>query len=317
MPPSRLLFSCPELAHLAEALLTTCPGLKHGAYTTDRFLNGELSVLVRTPVERAECVVLASLTPPAERCLGTLLLVDTLHRYGATTIDLVLPYFAYARHDRGGGGRSIAFPLLHRLCQTAGAARILTIDLHNTGATLRGGIPLESLSPSRLFAAALAQSSPREASFVAPDRGATVRADSVRRAAGNELPLLRGEKHRHGATVKTVFAGQPRPHCIIVDDILDTGGTLLEAIDQLRLAGAARFTVCVSHGLFTSTRWEGLWARGVERLVILDTVDRRLVPRDRRIEIRSVAPLLGAALRGDETGSKATPPPEAGLPAPS
>jgi len=249
-------------------------------------------VTLATSVERAACIVLGTIAPPAERCLTTLLLTNTLHRYGAKSVELVLPYFAYSRHDKGGGGRSIAFPLIKRLFGVSGVARIVTIDLHAPQVALGDGPPIVSLDPSHLFATALAAFAPDTASFVAPDRGALRRCDAVRRATGNEKPLIEGQKHRDDTGVHTIFRGAPNTRCIIVDDILDTGWTLIEAVEQLRRMGAERFVVCVSHGLFTAHDWENLWAKGVERVYTLDTTGELDQPTDERITRLSCGALL-------------------------
>jgi ribose-phosphate pyrophosphokinase len=287
-----ILFQTSSFERLANEIAAACPNLQRGSYETTCFLNGERYVTLSTTVERAPCIVLGTIAPPAEQFLETLLLTDTLHRYGAASVELLLPYFAYSRHDKGGGGRSIAFPLMKRLIGVAGVSRIITIDLHAPTVALGDGPPIVSLDPSPLFARALAPYRPESVSFVAPDRGALRRADAVRRASRNENLLIEADKHRTAGGVQTVLRGKPTPTCIIIDDILDTGGTLLEVVDQLTRAGATRFIICASHGLFTERRWEELWSRGVERIYTLDTIGDPPPPPDPRITVLSCAHLL-------------------------
>jgi ribose-phosphate pyrophosphokinase len=305
-----ILYTFPLYQRLARALDPL--GVPRGEFAVDRFTNGELHATVMTPPGGEDCVVLGGIAPPDEHLLATLLLAHTLKKDGARSVLALLPYLGYARHDKREAGRSLGTAWVGELFRASGIDELAAVDVHSSKIHQLFPVPVRSLSPAAVFAAEIRRLGLAGATVVAPDEGAVARCEAVREAAGLSPAIAWVEKTRtrEGVTHRTMH-GETGPRAIVVDDILDTGATLLSCCEALQRAGAREITVLVSHGLFTGTAWEGLWSRGVAGIACTDTVPlpERLAG-DRRITVLSVAPLLAGVLttrgRRDSTGREAT-----------
>ncbi len=268
-----IVFPLPEHGPLLPCELTerSVPAL--GNCTFSRFPNGELYVRIGSPIAGRVCGVLGSLAPPDEQMLSVLLLAHTLKRQGARRVVALLPYLGYARQDRADPGQSLGVAWAGDLLQASGVDQVLTIDVHSRRAAACIPIPVDSLSPAPLFADVLVQRGLTDVSVVAPDEGALERSDAVIRAAGIRTPLAHLRKHRDadGVTHRSLV-GTVTSRVVIVDDILDTGGTLVSACAALRQMGAQEISVFVTHGLFTGQRWCELPALGVQRIYTTDSI---------------------------------------------
>ncbi len=253
-----------------------------------RFSNGELYVRLGAPVAGRVCGVLGSLAPPDEQMLSVLLLAHTLRREGARRVVALLPYLGYARQDRADPGQSLGIRWVGDLLRAAGVDRVLTVDVHSLEAT-RMPVPLDSLSPAGLFGDVLLDLGVADLTIVAPDEGALERCEQVRRAAGVDRPLayLRKRRDADGVT-HSALVGNVEQRVAIVDDILDTGRTLLSACAELRRAGVGEIVVLATHGLFTGEGWRELPALGVRRIYTTDSVPSA---RDRAGAITEVLPV--------------------------
>lgn len=290
------LLSFPELRSVAEPILREVSGFHEETFTIGTFPNGELTVSLDTQECADDVFILTTISPPADRLFFTLALADTIRRRGARTTTLVAPYLAYSRHDKGAPTVEHIFFLLGRLCGAAGIDTVMTIDIHHSVGTSEFGIPITSLSPASLFAQALRNSPFRGAAIVAPDDGARPRADDLARNMGGNPPIVYGHKTRTPEGIRTELERCTAQRVVIVDDILDTGGTLLEAVRRLQRNGAPRIAVCVSHGLFTGDGWRELWTLGVERIYTTDSVGSGVIPADDRIEIIPIGPLIAESI---------------------
>jgi ribose-phosphate pyrophosphokinase len=202
-----------------------------------------------------------------------LLLAHTLRREGAKRVVAVLPYLGYARQDRADPGESLGIAWMGELLRAVGVDRVLTVDVHSRQAAACFPMPLHSLSPARLFAEVLDNSGRQPVSLVAPDEGALERCEAVRRAAGFDTPLAYLRKQREaGGVTHGAVVGRVLRRVAIVDDILDTGETLLSACAHLGRAGAHEILVFATHGLFTGERWRELPTLGVRRIYTTDSV---------------------------------------------
>lgn len=295
----------PELRSIAEPVLQHVVTLTEERFECGTFPNGELTLSLTSTAETKEVFILALISPPAERFIAALELADTVRRRGATTITLIAPYLAYSRHDKGAASQERFFFLLGRLFGVAGITAVTTIDIHHPEAAMDFGIPLVSLSPAVLFADVLRSSPFREATIVAPDEGAHRRAEDLGRHLGTNHPIVFGHKTRTSHGVTTELGDCAAERVIIVDDILDTGGTLIEAARILHRNGTRRIAICVSHGLFTGHGWRDLWTLGVERIYTTDSVGSGVIPADERIEIIPIGPMIAESIARtiDEMGS--------------
>jgi ribose-phosphate pyrophosphokinase len=289
------LYHLPEYGPLAH-LLREAATLDPGTWGMARFANGELSIELSEAPALA-CLVLASLAPPDERMTETLLLCHTLRKEGAGDISLLAPYLAYTRAERDEPRRSRATAWVGALLAASGVSRVVTIDVHNPQVAALCPLPLVSLSPARLFAEAILRFAWQDATIVAADAGARDRAVAVRAAAGMPAPLAVMAKTRTATGVTGELQGSVGQRAVIVDDILDTGGTLIACARALRHAGVDDIMVCVSHPLFSGVDWPRLWDHGVTRLICLDTVPAEAARLDDRIHILRCASLLADGIR--------------------
>ncbi|HZE06250.1 MAG TPA: ribose-phosphate diphosphokinase, partial [Solirubrobacteraceae bacterium] len=224
----------------------------------------------------------------------------------------VLPYLAYARQDSAGTHESLGLAWAGELLGAAGVQDIVCVDVHSEQARDILGLPVISLSPAAVLAGPLPAGWRDGVTFVAPDEGAQMRARALARAAGSNRPLVWARKRRtRGGIEHLGLEGSPADRAVVVDDILDTGATLLSCCAQLRRAGAREIAVVVTHGLFTQDRWRALSAEGVRAIWTTDTVVSRRRPPQTRIV--SVAPLLAPVLGVADAplNLEASPPPAA------
>lgn len=287
-----ILFAFDAWKKIAEALGKA--GLASGGFRATRFENGEWHIELETPVRGRECLVVGSIAPPDGQMLSTLLLAHTLKKEGAREVRAVLPYLAYARHDRDKPGESLATAWSGAVVQASGIDSVVTVDVHSEQCRRLFPVPVISLSPAETFARAFARLGLRGATIVAPDEGAIARCEAVKMAAGSlqsTIPFFRKQRTAAGI-LHTGLIGSVGRQVVIVDDILDTGLTLLSACDKLRDGGVKEIVVMVTHGLFTGERWKELWGLGVRRILCTDSVPIPAGVEDTRIERLSVVPLL-------------------------
>lgn len=291
-----MLFTLPAHEPLADALHELVP-VERGRVTVGRFANQELHLELATDPAGRDAVVLGAVAPPDADLLVTLLLSHTLKKEGARTVTALLPYLGYARHDKAEARRSRATAWLGGLLRASGVDAVVAVDVHSSLVHELFPMPVRSLSPAPLFARELAALDLPDPTIVAPDAGALERCEAVRRAAGLVRPLAHFTKERTAAGIRhSVLHGTVGRQAVLIDDILDTGATLVSACEALRGAGTEAVVVMATHGLFTGTGWERLWGLGVGRIYCTDTTP--LAPRARspRVVVLPVAPLLAGHL---------------------
>lgn len=287
-----VIFAFPEYAGLAEQLEGTS---SRGEFRIGRFENGELFVRVLTSARHEHCVLLGSLAPPNERLLSLSLLAHTLKKEGCHKISALLPYLAYSRQDKDKPGESLAASWIGVLLKASGVDEVLTFDLHSQRDRQLFPIPLISTFPAELFAHAIRRFSLSDAILVAPDNGAIPRCQNLNEALGRlaaALPYF--EKVRDETGIKhTKLFGIAGRKVLIIDDMLDTGGTLISACSHLVKAGTQEIFIVVTHGLFTGTAWKRLWSLNVQRIFCTDTIPAPPEIRgDERITILPIREVL-------------------------
>lgn len=293
-----ILFEFPEFEAMGAEMLRRSRQLQPGRFRTGRFSNGELHIELETAIAGEDCAVLGCITPPDSQLLSTLLLGHTLRKEGARSVTGVLPYMAYSRQDKNKPRQSLAAQWTGAMAQASGFDRIITVDIHSAEDQRLFPIPLISLYPAALFADALPQNQLMGATIVAPDQGAIARCEAIRHAAGlASEPIPWFEKQRTEAGIQHIrFVGSVGIQVVLIDDILDTGATLISACQRLLCAGVEDIEIMVTHGLFTGDEWKGLWELGVSRIFCTDTSPLPGEAVCGRIVTLSVAPLLASAL---------------------
>jgi ribose-phosphate pyrophosphokinase len=188
------------------------------------------------------------------------------------------------------------------LLGAAGVSEVVTVDVHSRHIHDLFPMPVRSLSPAPLFAQWIADE--KDITVVAPDEGAVARAEAVRGAAGLARPVAHFVKQRtREGVLHVALHGEVSPRVVIIDDILDTGGTLVSACQALRRQRVEIVTVMVTHGLFTGTAWRELWRLGVDRIYCTDSMPLPPELGGLPITVLSVASVLAAHL----TAPRATP----------
>jgi ribose-phosphate pyrophosphokinase len=287
-----ILFVFPTHAYMGSKLAPSL-GIWLGQFSIDRFPNQEVHAVIQTNVASEECIILGTIAPPDEQLLSTLLLSHTLKKEGARKITALLPYLAYARDDKQKVGQSLATAWVGALLQASGVDEVITVDVHSTTAQRLFPMPLVSLSPADLFAQEMKRLSLLNATIVAPDEGARERCQAVARAAGMAEEVVVFEKRRtREGVVHVNISGNVGPQAVIVDDILDTGGTLVSCCEQLQQRDVRDITILVTHGLFTGVLWQKLWSLRVNRIYCTDTVPLAKERPFENIHTLSVLPLL-------------------------
>jgi ribose-phosphate pyrophosphokinase len=266
-----------------------------GQVTLKNFADGEVYVRYEESIRGTDLFVIQSTPPPAENWMELLLMVDAARRASAARITAVVPYFGYARQDRKDQPRvSIAARLLADMLQTAGVERVLTMDLH--AAQIQGffDVPVDHLYGSAVFEDHYTDRD--NLVVVAPDVGASKIARAYAKRLGADLALI--DKRRPDANVAEVMniIGDVRGrNCLLIDDMVDTAGTLCSAAQALREAGALRIEAFATHALLSGPAHDRIEAAPLERLIVTDTVPLRRTSD--RIEVISVAPLFADAIR--------------------
>lgn len=275
-------------------------GLSRRSFTraaVKRFPNGELHVEVPESVAGRRCVIVGSISPPAGNLERLTLVAHALRRAGAEQITALLPYLAYARQDRAPHTESLGLAWAGQLLRASGIGEVVCVDVHSRQAAQVLGLALVSLSPTDLLAGALPEAWRSQVTFVSPDEGAVDRCSAVVRAAGVDRPVVWARKRRTTSGIEHLgLVGTPSRRAIVIDDILDTGDTLVSCCRALRSAGVTDIGVIATHGLFTGDHWRALLADGVREIWITDTVlSRRRPPQ---AEVVCVASLLAPVLEG-------------------
>lgn len=267
-----------------------------GRLVVERFANRELSLGIEAEVSGKPCVLLGSVAPPDEQMLALALAADTLKRQGAARVIALLPYLAYARQDKEEPGKGLGIAWTGEILRASGVDELITIDIHSRRAAKLLELPVTSLSPAELFAAQLKRSGLLDATIVAPDEGAIERSHAVAEAAGVAKPIVYLRKERTATgVVHRELVGEVGRRAVVIDDILDTGGTLVSCCQELGRRGAEETVVMVTHGLFTGERWRALLSL-VAGLHVTDSVPSLAVRPPEGVRVLSVRPLIEQAL---------------------
>lgn len=292
-----ILFHFPSHETMAQQLLPLCP-FQGGRFAVNRFPNQELYITISGPVSGEHCLILGSITPPDEQLFSVMLLAHTLKKEGARKVTALLPYLAYSRHDKDKPGESLTVAWVGSLFQSSGIDEVITVDLHSQRDREFFPVSVTSIPTTKLFAEAIQKHGLKDATLVAPDNGAINRCRDVKAAANMPGELVTFEKQRtlHGIT-HLASKGAVGPRAVVIDDMLDTGGTLISACEELARQGAMEIYIMVTHGLFTGPHWKKLLSLRVKTLFCTDTIALRKELASEPIVTLSVIPLLQTQLQ--------------------
>lgn len=271
-----------------------------GVCDVGKFSDGEINVNIAETVRGIDVfIVQPTCSPVNDNLMETLILIDAVKRASAGRVNAVVPYYGYARQDRKAKAREpITAKLVANLFTTAGADRVITMDLH--AAQIQGyfDIPVDHLSGVPILAEYFKDIVSDETVVVSPDLGGVTRA----RAFANilDLPIAIIEKRRPKANVSevmNVIGDISGKDVVIIDDIIDTAGTIAKAASVLKKFGAKKVYGCASHGVLSGPAIERIKDSELEKFVISDTIPLPEEKKIDKIDIISVAPIFAEAIR--------------------
>ena len=267
-----------------------------------KFSDGEIYIEINENIRGNSIFIIQSVSSPANDNLMELLLcIDALKRSSAKNITAVIPYFGYARQDRKVVPRtSISAKLVSNLITNSGADRVVTLDLHSGQIQGFFDIPVDNLFATPIFARHIKRKiKTKNMICVAPDVGGTARARALGKMLNIGLAIVDKRRPAPGKSVVMNVIGNVRDKtCIIVDDIIDSGGTIVNAAKILKQRGARDVHVYVSHGVLSGDAVEKIRKSQIKNLVITDTIDNsQKVKKAKNIEILTISNLVGEAIK--------------------
>jgi ribose-phosphate pyrophosphokinase len=266
-----------------------------------RFADGEIYIEINENIRGNSVFVIQSTSNPAnDNIMELLLCIDALRRSSAKNITAVIPYFGYARQDRKVAPRtSISAKVVSNLITNAGANRIVTVDLH--AGQIQGffDIPVDNLFTTPMFAKYIKKKfKTKNLICVSPDVGGVQRTRGLATKLKIDLAIIDKRRPEAGKSeVMNIIGDVKGKNCIIVDDIIDSGGTIVNAVEALKKAGATDVYVFVTHAVLSGEAADKITKSKIKKLIITDTIDNSLkIKNNSKIEVISIAPLMAEAI---------------------
>ncbi|MDQ3634175.1 MAG: ribose-phosphate pyrophosphokinase [Acidobacteriota bacterium] len=281
-----------------------------GNANTTRFSDGEFNFQIEENVRGADVFIIQPTCPPTDQHLMELLIMlDTFKRASAQRVTAVIPYFGYARSDKKDRPRvPVAAKLIANLIATAGADRVLTIDLHASQIQGFFDVPVDHLYAAPVIVNYFQENPIENLVVVAPDTGGAERARAYAKRLDAGLVLVDKRREKvNVAEVMNVVGDVEGMNCLIVDDMCDTGGTICKVASALAENGANEIYACFSHAVLSGNAIKNLEKSHIKKIIITDTIPLcekgKVLKEEGRIEILTVAELLATAIKSihDET----------------
>lgn len=294
------LFSGTSNPPLTEAICKHI-GLPQGEMYIQRFSDGEIFMQVQETIRGLDAFFIQSTSAPAnDNLMELLIFIDAAKRASAHNVCAVIPYFGYARQDRKSAGRTpISAKLVADMLSKAGATRILTLDLHATQIQGFFDIPVDNIFAAPLFAKDVAsRNDSGDIMVVSPDVGGVVRARALASRLHVDMAIV--DKRRpapNEAKVMNIIGDVEGKHCLLIDDIVDTAGTLCNAVEALIERGATKVSAYATHGVLSGPAGDRLAASELHELVITDSIlQPEHIMATGKVRILSVASLMAEAI---------------------
>lgn len=273
--------------------------LKLCAVEAGRFSDGEIRVSINENIRGKDVFIIQPTQPPAENLLELLILVDACYRASASRITAVIPYYGYARQDRKDKPRvPISAKLVANMIETAGTHRVLALELH--AAQIQGffDIQVDNLFAGPVLAEYISGKSFSNLTVVSPDVGGIKMSRAFAKRFDANLAIV--DKRRTAADCSeamNVIGAVEGSDIVILDDIISTAGTITQAAEALRQAGARRILAMATHAVFSGKALERLEGSCIEEIVVTNSIPPVDGKRCGKIKVLDVAPLLGEAIR--------------------
>ena len=302
------LIACNSNFELAKAI-SSYVGIGLADATIRKFADGEIFVKINENIRGENVFIIQSTAPPANDHLMELLItIDAAKRASAKRIAVVMPYFGYARQDRKDEGRTaISAKLVANIITTAGAKRVLTVDLH--AGQIQGffDIPLDNLFSVGEIIKDMKKkfNNISNLAIVSPDAGGVVRARAFAKRLNSSLVIVDKRREKAGESEVVNIMGEVEGKtCILLDDIADSAGTLCNAAKALKDQGAKEIFSYVVHGILSKNALEKITKSEIKELVLTDSIQAsEKIKNSKKIRHISIAPLIGEAIKRIDSDS--------------
>ncbi|OAB42188.1 ribose-phosphate diphosphokinase [Paenibacillus glacialis] len=284
-------------------------GEELGDVTLSRFKSGEIYVNYEESIRNCDVFIVQSLSHPInEMFVELLVMIDAAKRASARTVNIIIPYYGYARQERKSAPREpISAKMVADVLTTVGANRVITMDLHAPAIQGFFNIPVDHLTALDLISEYLKSKNISNPVIVSPDAGRASMAEKLANHLDSPFAIMIKKRPSHNESVITHVIGDVAGRTpIIIEDIIDTGTTIVNVVEGLKERGAEEVYVCATHGLFSGSALERLNHPHIKEVVVTDSI---VLPNDHvgRVKVLSVAPMLAQATRIiTEGGSIAT-----------
>ncbi|MDX2286465.1 MAG: ribose-phosphate pyrophosphokinase [Bacteroidia bacterium] len=290
------IFSGSTSRYLAEKIAEFF-GSPLGSIELMRFSDGEIQVYYEESIRGCDVFLVQSTFSPADNLMELLLMIDAAKRASANQVIVVTPYYGYARQDRKSKARvSVGAKLVANLLTAAGASRVVTMDLH--AGQIQGffDIPLDHLDASAVFVPYLKSLALDNLCIASPDIGGSARARRYAQFVGAELIIVDKHRVRPNEIESMQVIGDARGrNIVLVDDLIDTAGTLCKAADLLLQEGAISVRAVATHPILSGSAYERIQGSRLEEVAVTDTIPlRKEVPK---LKVLSIAPVFAKAFR--------------------
>ncbi|OXS54702.1 ribose-phosphate pyrophosphokinase [Cohnella sp. CIP 111063] len=296
--PTLKLFSCSSNPELARSIARYI-GVELGNVTMSRFSDGEIHIQLDDSVRGSDVYVVQSTSAPVnDHLIELLVTVDALKRASAKTINVVMPYYGYARQDRKARSRDpITAKLVANLIETAGAHRVIAMDLHAMQIQGFFDIPVDHLLGVPILGDYFHEKKLESPVVVSPDHGGVVRARRLADSLQAPLAIIDKRRPEPGVVeVMNIIGDVEGRTAILIDDIIDTAGTIALAANALKKAGAGDIYACCTHPVLSGPAIERLDASPLVEIVVTDTIPLRQPCGTEKVKVLSVAPLIAEAI---------------------
>ena len=267
-----------------------------------RFADGEIYIEINENIRGNSVFVIQSTSNPAnDNLMELLLVIDALKRSSAKNVTAVIPYFGYARQDRKVAPRtSISAKVVANLISNAGASRVVTVDLH--AGQIQGffDMPVDNLFTTPLFAKYIkTKFNNKKLICVSPDVGGVQRTRGLATRIKADLAIIDKRRPAPGKSqVMNIIGNVKNKTCIIVDDIIDSGGTIVNAVEALKKNGANEVYVFINHAVLSGDAVKKIKNSKIKKLIITDTIDNsQKIKNNNKIEVLSISSLMSEAIK--------------------
>ena len=303
------LFTCnahPELANEIAELM----GIKVGKSTVNKFSDGEIQVRIWESVRDCDVyIVQPTCAPVNDHLMELLIMIDALKRASAGRINVVVPYYGYARQDRKAKARDpITAKLVANLIQAAGADRLVSMDLHANQIQGYFDIPVDHLLGLPILTKYFKEKNLEDIVVVSPDHGSVTRARNM--AQRLDAPIAIVDKRRpepNKSEIMNIIGDINGKNCILLDDMIDTAGTICNAANALMELGAKSVYACATHGVLSGPAMERLEKSPIKELVLLNTVPIADEKKIDKMTFISVGPIFSEVITRIYQGGSVSP----------